>query len=182
MAFVAFLLADIEPSDPARLARAVLGYWMFHLIGALLFGPRWMLSAEGISMVMRLYARLAPLGRRGSRRAIGFWGWQIAQNTKLAFGPAVLCLLVLGSGSFDGVNETFWWLAQLGLNPLEFPGRSAVVWQTLGGLALSNLLLVVVFVATLWMGLKLGKITDIGLGQAFCLFAPTVFPLSFIHH
>ncbi|WP_412554760.1 hypothetical protein [Shimia sp. MIT1388] len=182
LAFVAFLLADIAPSDPARLARAVLGYWVFHLIGGLLFGPRWMTRAEGISMVMRLYARLAPFGRRGSRRAIGLWGWQIAQNPALAFGLALLCLLILGSGSFDGVNETFWWLAQLGLNPLEFPGRSAVVWQTLGGLALSNLLLVVVFVATLWLGLKLGKISSVGLGQAFCLFAPTVLPIALGYH
>lgn len=182
IAFVAFLLADIAPSDPARLARAVLGYWMFHLMGTVLFGPRWMMRAEGISMVMRLYARLAPLGLRGRRSAIGLWGWQIAQNPSLAFGPALLCLLILGSGSFDGVNETFWWLAQLGLNPLEFPGRSAVVWQTLRGLALSNLLLVVVFVATLWMGLKLGRRTGVGLGQAFCLFAPTVLPIALGYH
>lgn len=182
MAFVAFLLADIAPSDPARLARAVLSYWLFHLIGTLLFGSRWMRRAEGINMVMGLYERLAPLGRRGSRRAIGFWGWQIAQNPRLVFGPALLCLLVLGSGSFDGVNETFWWLAQLGLNPLEFPGRSAVVWQTLGGLALCNLLLVVVFVATLWLGLKLGQITSVGLRQTFCLFAPTVLPIALGYH
>lgn len=182
MAFVAFLLADVAPSDPARLARVVLAYWLFHLIGALLFGPRWMMRAEGISMVMRLYARLAPFGSRGSRRGIGFWGWQIAQKSEPAFGPAFMCLLVLGSGSFDGVNETFWWLTQLGLNPLEFPGRSAVVWQTLGGLALSNLILVVAFASTVWLGLKLGCITNVGLRQAFCMFAPTVLPIALGYH
>ncbi|WP_294225661.1 hypothetical protein [uncultured Shimia sp.] len=180
--FVAFLLADTAPSDPARLARVVTVYWGIHFLGMVLLGPRWQLRAEGIGMVMRLYAQLAPFGRVSKRNAAGLWGWQILHGQAVPFGMALLCLLVLGSGSFDGVNETFWWLAQLGLNPLEFPGRSAVVWQTLGGLVASNLLLVSVFAGTLWLGLKLGRITGVGLGCAFCLFAPTVLPIALGYH
>ncbi|WP_422053334.1 hypothetical protein [Shimia sp.] len=182
LGFVTFLLADIAPSDPARLARAVAAYWLLHLIGTLLFGHRWALRAEGIGMVMQLYARLAPFGRYSKSRAFGLWGWQIAQRRAVPPGLALLCLLVLGSGSFDGVNETFWWLAQIGLNPLEFPGRSAVIWQTLAGLILSNVLLVGVFAATLWMGLMLGRVTDVSLATAFCLFAPTVLPIALGYH
>ena len=182
IAFVAFLLADIAPSDPARLAQAVSVYWSIHLIGIVLFGRRWELRAEGISMVMHLYARLAPFGRVLRHNAVGLWGWQILRERVMPFGMALLCLLMLGSGSFDGVNETFWWLAHLGLNPLEFPGRSAVVWQTLGGLAISNLLLIVIFTGTLWLGLRIGRINKVGLGRTFCLFAPTVLPIALGYH
>jgi len=182
LGFVAFLLADIAPSDPARLARAVAVYWLLHLVGMLLFGHRWALRAEGIGLVMQLYARLAPFGRLSRHRAFGLWGWQIARQREVPLGLALLCLLVLGSGSFDGVNETFWWLAQLGLNPLEFPGRSAVMWQTLAGLIVSNLLLVGIFSATLWMGLRIGRVTHISLKNAFCLFAPTVLPIALGYH
>ena len=53
------------------------------------------------------------------------------------------CLILLGTGSFDGLNETFWWLDQLGLNPLEFPGRSAVDGtQTVLGLIAANIALI----------------------------------------
>ncbi|WP_299420447.1 hypothetical protein [uncultured Shimia sp.] len=182
LGFVAFLLADIAPSDPARLARAVAAYWLLHLIGNLLFGHRWALRAEGIGMVMQLYARLAPFGRSAQGRAFGFWGWQTVRRRVVSPGLALLCLLVLGSGSFDGVNETFWWLAQLGLNPLEFPGRSAVIWQTLVGLMASNVLLVAIFAATLWLGLRLGRVTHVSLATAFCLFAPTVLPIALGYH
>ncbi|WP_283424867.1 hypothetical protein [Shimia sagamensis] len=182
LAFVAFLLADTAPSDPARLARAVAIYWGIHFTGIVLFGPRWERRAEGIGMVMRLYAQLAPFGRVSQRNAAGLWGWQILHGRVMPFGMALLSLLVLASGSFDGVNETFWWLAQLGLNPLEFPGRSAVVWQTLGGVAVSNVLLVAVFTGTLWLGLRIGRIKEVGLGRAFCLFAPTVLPIALGYH
>ncbi len=181
LGFVAFLLADPAPADPARLARAVAVYWVLHLLGMVIFGRRWILRAEGITMVMRLYGSIALTGRRGGCYAVGFWGWQIPRGRTLPIGLATLCLLLLGSGSFDGVNETFWWLAQLGLNPLEFPGRSAVIRQTLVGLFLSNLALILVFAGTLWMGLRLSK-SSLKLKQAFCLFAPTILPIALGYH
>lgn len=180
--FAGFLLADIAPSDPARLARVVALYWAVHFLGMALCGRRWSLRAEGIGMLMQLYARLSPLGKRAKHTAIGLWGWQIAKGRQVPFGLAVMSLLLLGSGSFDGVNETFWWLAQLGINPLAFPGRSAVVWQTLTGLIVANLLLLAIFVAALWLGLKLSGVRKIGLADAFCIFAPSVLPITLGYH
>ena len=40
LAFTGFVLADIAPSDPGRLARIVGLYWLGMLGGALLFGRR----------------------------------------------------------------------------------------------------------------------------------------------
>ena len=42
-------------------------------------------------------------------------------------GIPIFILALLGTGSFDGFNETFVWLDLIGVNPLAFPGRSAVV-------------------------------------------------------
>ena len=57
----------------------------------------------------------------------------------------MFCLMILASGSFDGLQETFWWLGVLGINPLEFPGRSAVVGASALGLILANVALIAVF-------------------------------------
>lgn len=179
--FVAFLLADIAPSDPSRLAQVVAVYWTLNFVGLILFGARWRLRADGIAMLMRCYARLGIVGRSKGRVRAGFFGWQVLQGRPMPVGGALFTLLILGSGSFDGVNETFWWLAQLGLNPLEFPGRSAVIWQTLSGLVVANILLVGMFWATLWMGIKLAGVRMNTL-RAFCLFAPTVLPIALGYH
>ncbi len=49
---------------------------------------------------------------------------------------AAFLTLVLATLGFDGLHHTFWWLARIGVNPLEFPGRSAVtVPDTLGLIA-----------------------------------------------
>ena len=181
LAFAGFLMADPAPADPARLATVAGGYWLVTLIAGLLFGPRWMQRGEGLSMLMRTYGRMAMFRRRGGRLRFGHPGWQILRLRMPRGGLAVFMLVILGCGSFDGVNETFWWLAQLGLNPLEFPGRSAVVWQNVTGLLLANLLLVAVFAVTMWMGLRLSK-ASMELGTAFRLFAPTILPIALGYH
>ena len=181
LGFAAVLLADPAPADPTRLAGYVGGYWLFAYLGLLAFGPRWLLRAEGISMLMRNYSRMALIGRAGRRVALGVPGWQVLVRRTPPIGVAVFTLLMLGSGSFDGLNETFWWFGLIGINPLEFPGRSMVITQNLIGLVIANCALVAVFVAAVWMGLKLVD-GQIGLTRAFCLFAPTILPIALGYH
>ncbi|MGD9865819.1 MAG: hypothetical protein AB7S99_21680, partial [Pseudodonghicola sp.] len=61
LGFAAFLMADPAPADPARLASVTGGYWLASLIAAAAFGPRWLRRSEGISVLMRSYARLGLL-------------------------------------------------------------------------------------------------------------------------
>lgn len=178
---VGFVLADPAPTDPARLARVVAAYWGLTFLGLLIFGPRWRHRADGVSMMLSLYARVGLLARRAGRQTLGFNGWQILHGRPASFGGALLCLLILGSGIFDGLNETFWWLDQLGLNPLEFPGRSAVIWQTLTGLLITNVIVVFLFALALWIGVKIGR-SDMSLVRALCIFAPTVLPIALGYH
>ncbi|MDK3018718.1 hypothetical protein [Pseudodonghicola flavimaris] len=176
-----FLMADPAPADPARLAVVAGGYWLATLVAIGLFGPRWLLRGEGLSVLLRCYGRMSLLARRGGRLHLGLWGWQVLKTRAPQGGLALFMLAILGSGSFDGVNETFWWLQVLGINPLEFPGRSAVVWQNTLGLLAANALLVAVFALTLKLGLMLNR-SDLGLGQAVRVFAPTVLPIALGYH
>lgn len=181
LAFAGFLLADPAPSDPARLALTVGGYWALHLVGLALFGARWLLRAEALTLLMGAYARMGLLGRRGRRRALGLWGWQVPGGPRPALGLAVLMLLLLGSGSFDGLNETFWWLALIGNNPLEFPGRSAVVGVNLAGLSLANAALLAVFAGTLALGARLAGVR-MATGGLIRLYVPTLLPIALAYH
>lgn len=181
VAFSGFLLADIAPADPARLAVVIGLYWLIMLAGLCLFGPRWLLRAECVTILMRIYARMAMVGRARGRIAIGLPGWQLLARRPLPMGGAVFVLLLLAVGSFDGLNETFWWLGVLGLNPLEFPGRSAVVGPTLMGLGLSVLALVLVFAACTWAGLRMAR-ARAALGPAIRAFAPAVLPIALGYH
>jgi hypothetical protein len=181
VAFAGFLMADPAPADPARLALAAAGYFAAVMLGAFLFGPRFVLSAEGIALAMRAYGRMGIFGRHRGRVALGLWGWKIAGARAPGLSLAVLPLVLLACGSFDGLNETFWWLAQLGINPLEFPGRSAVIWQNLVGLSLMNLALPLAFALTIGGGLWLAG-RPVGWGQAFRLLAPSVLPIALGYH
>ncbi|GHF51372.1 hypothetical protein GCM10017056_23840 [Seohaeicola zhoushanensis] len=177
LGFGGFLLADPAPSDPARLARVVGLYWLAAFLGTLAFGPRFLLRAEAFSVFFRAYARLGLF----ARGRVGLTGWQILRMRAPSVGLAVFMVVLLGSGSFDGLNETFWWLAHIGMNPLEFPGRSAVVFQNLAGLYGANLMLVAAFALVVRLGIVLAG-GGIGWAEGFCRFAPTILPIALGYH
>ncbi len=177
LAFMGFLLADTTPADPRRLAWIVGGYWAVTLVGAQLFGPRWFLQVEFVTVLMRTYARLG-LWARGQ---LGLWGARVLRGPMVPLSGAIFVLCLLGSGSLDGLNETFWWLDLIGVNPLAFPGRSAVRDETLLGLLGFNLGLVLVFVMAVWAGRRLAQGTA-PLGAEVRRFAPAVLPIALGYH
>ena len=181
VAFCAFLLADPAPADPPRLAVILGGYWLVMLGGLALFGPVWLLRVEAMSVLMRLYGRMAMLGRYDGRLALGLPGWQLARGRRLQMGAGIFALLMLGGGSFDGLNETFWWFGQIGVNPLEFPGRSAVVGSTVSGLLAADALLITVFTIATWLGARLagGAVRPLAAMRAF---APAILPIALGYH
>lgn len=183
--FQAFLLADIAPSDPRRLASFVFGYWLFTLICIALFGrDDWLKRGECFSVMFRMLSLLRPIQWSGGIR-IGLPGWR-ALETRLDVSLASFCLVVLAAGSFDGLHETFWWLAQIGINPLEFPGRSAVIWTSTYGLVAAILVLFLIFSFSLWIGLKAVQMRDgldtVTFADAFCMFSVTLLPIALGYH
>ncbi|WP_432816626.1 hypothetical protein [Sulfitobacter sp. JB4-11] len=184
--FQGFVLADIAPNDPPRLAGFALGYWVFTLFGMWLFGAeRWGRQVECFTVLFSLIGSLRPVHLWPQSQA-GAPGWFSIRSAPLDTSRAVFCLIILASGSFDGLHETFWWLAKLGINPLEFPGRSAVVWPSTLGLIAANLALIGVFALSLWVGLKalavFGSTSEILFSQAFNTFAISILPIALGYH
>ena len=177
--FFAFLLADIAPDDPARLAYLIGGYWLLTFVALVVFGEAWLRQGEAASALFELFGDLSALRLKG-QGGIGAPGWRLLTRPA-SLSAGVFALVLLGAGSFDGVNETFWWLAQIGVNPLEFPGRSAIVAPTLVGLAASILTLIGVFALIVWLGLLLiGEGAEFG--RAFAMLALSLLPIAFGYH
>lgn len=175
IAFTAFLLADIAPDDPGRLATLVAAYWIVTMAGLLVSGPSWLDQAELGHAICATYAKLTPHARDG----IGGPGWQLLRP--LAPATGLFALTLLGAGSFDGLNETFWWLGLIDVNPLEFPGRSAVIRETLTGLIGTLLLLYIAFALCVWLGMRIGQSDAPFLTTAERL-ALAMLPIALVYH
>lgn len=146
-------LVHPAPDDPEKLATAVGAYWLAAFAGMLLFGQEtWTARGEPFSIFFRLIAGLSPLvfertadanGR--CNVALAFPGAALVARGPLSLSGIVLVLLTLSSVSFDGLSKTFWWLGLGGINPLEYPGRSAVMGRNTLGLIGAWLVLTAVF-------------------------------------
>ncbi len=179
LGFAAFLLADPAPQDPRRLALVAGAYWLVHFALALVFGARWLRWGEGLTLALTALARLGAFARRGRLRA-GLPGWQIARH-RFPPGLAPVCVLLLGAGSFDGLHETFVWLTLLGVNPFEYPGRTALAPLTLGGLLAVNSVLAAVLALCLAAGLRLAG-SGMSLREGLARFAPSLLPIALGYH
>ncbi len=175
LGIAAVLLAHPAPTDPETLATMTACYWALHFVGTLLCGPRWLRRAEGLGRLFAAYAALAPV----ARGRIGLPGWQLLCRPP-PLGAALFLVAMLGTGSFDGLNETFLWIAALGFNPLEFAGRSFTVLPNLAGLLAFVSGLALVFAMTTEAGLRLAGTT--GLLRAFRSLAPALVPIAFGYH
>ena len=64
-------------------------------------------------------------------------------------------LFALASGSFDGLSRTFFWFGLNGLNPLEYPGRTALIGTNSVGLIAACAALAAVFLLSVLAGERL---------------------------
>ena len=180
--FVSFSIADPVPMDPERLSMMALGYWGLTFAGMALFGEdRWRRSGEFFSVLFYLLSLVSPL-RLGAQAGLGFPGWAAVRSPGVSTGGALFCLVILGSGSFDGLNETFWWLNRIGVNPLDFQGRSSILWETVGGFVGTILLLIAVFYACVLTGGRLAGDGGPSVRLAFRRLALSTLPIALGFH
>ncbi len=190
LAFAWFELVDPAPDDPARLAAAIIVYSTVTLVGMLLFGERaWLAKAECFSVFFAFVARLSPLGvdklqaMRPERRrlSLAFPGASLSKLGALPIGGVLFVLLTLASVSFDGLSKTFWWLALGGINPLEFPGRTAVMERNSLGLVAMWGALAVAYCLAVALGCRLaGSRAD--LKAHLGAFVLSILPISIAYH
>ncbi len=189
LCFISFSLADTAPEAPERLAAIVTVYWFFTMSGVLLFGSKWLQHVECFTILLKRFAQIAPLAIYANGVRFGLPGWKLLRCKATSMSAAVFILVLLGCGSFDGLNETFLWLATIGVNPLDFPGRSAIVVETVVGLLIANAALVLVYACCIYVGLLIANRTgnlpvskEVTFKQAFCALAVAVVPIAFVYH
>ncbi len=182
--FAWFELVFPAPRDPAILALAVTGYSLLTVTGMVLFGHgTWTREAELFSCFFRMVSALAPLrisGEKARRRVtLALPGSGLPGMGELPAAGLVFVLCALATVSFDGLSRTFWWLDLGGFNPLEHPGRTALVaWNTFGLFAASAGLLAAFALCTLAGARWAGKPP----GAALRRFVVSIIPIAFGYH
>lgn len=187
--FFAFAWLELvypAPDDPERLAIAVAAYWLIAFAGMLAFGEQiWTHRAEPFSIFFRFVAGLSPFiveeERDGTKISLGWPGAALLKREALPASGVLFVLLTLSSVSFDGLSKTFWWLALGGINPLEYPGRSAVVDRNTLGLLFALAALAICY----WASVRLGW-TFAGMGRSLKpplgAFVYSIIPISIAFH
>ncbi|MEP1441474.1 MAG: hypothetical protein ABJK39_00525 [Hyphomicrobiales bacterium] len=182
VAFAIFMLASISPEDPEELAFFVLLYLVFTFIGMVLFGKdEWESRAECFTMIIRYFSSLSIIGIHDNKVKIGVPSWKLKTQQNKTTSAGLFVLTVFAISSFDGLNETFWWLDFLDINPLEFPGRSAIFWETTAGVLITPLILISLFCGCVYSGLAIVGETK-RFREAFFVLAIAIVPIAVGYH
>ena len=157
LGFAWFELIYPAPDDPSKLAVVAGGYWLFSFVLMLLFGyDGWSSRGEILSVLYSMLARFSLFDRGQTGRLSLCWpGAKLLDMAPLPLSGAAFLLLALSSVSFDGLMRTFFWFGLNGVNPLELPGRTAMIGIGSMGLVATFLLLALLFGASILVGLEL---------------------------
>jgi hypothetical protein len=183
--FVWFELIDLAPDDPYRLAIVVLAYWLVTFMAVLSFGyDTWSRHGEFLSVFLRFVSRFGIFERREavgtSLVALCLPGAKLWAAKPLPLSGVLFLLAVLASVSFDGFSRTFFWLGANGINPLEFPGRSAMQTINATGLVLMFAALTCAFLVSVAIGRSI--VGSVSLVHAAGLLVWSIVPIALAYH
>ena len=194
LGFVWFELIYTVPQNPEILANAVASYFLLNVVAMLLFGEAvWLRQAEAFSVFFRVVSWLSPLNGRpdeepdgadGSPRRplfVTLPGLGLLRVRLLPLSGVAFVLLMLSSVSFDGLAKTYWWLDRIGINPLDFPGRSAVALPNTLGLLGTFTALMVCYCAAVWLGRLLAG-RRARLADSLCGDVIAIIPIALGYH
>ncbi|SDG00463.1 hypothetical protein SAMN04488117_11024 [Celeribacter baekdonensis] len=146
-------LISLYATDPEALFVHVLWFLVLNGFGMILFGTaEWTRRAEPLHVLFALLAILSPFCTQGGKLRLVFPGARVLRDAPLSLSASAFVIFMLASGTFDGVSSTFKWLQLLGVNPLDFHGRSSVMWPNSLGLVGAFVLVALVFCSAIWLG------------------------------
>ena len=192
VAFAWYELIHPAPMDPAILANASMVYVGVTLIGMLLFGPdKWLSRGDAFSIYFRIVSWLSPFSRdrpstvNGDDKDSNLWvvlpGIKLLGVGTLPITGVGFVLLALATVSFDGLSRTFWWLSLIGVNPLEHPGRTALIGVNTLGLAATYATILTVFGSAIVLGCVLVKRPD-RIRYDIMRVVVSIVPIAFAYH
>ncbi len=185
--FAWFELIYPAPDDPGRLAWAVGIYWLFSFAMMLVFGfDAWCRRGEFLSVFFGMISRFGIVEKPRSDGpekglALGLPGAKLTVTPALRLSGTLFLLTALASVSFDGLSKTFFWFWMNGLNPLEYPGRTALT--TINGIGLlgSCVVLVAIFLLCVFIGERLAGSRQ-SLVAAAGTFVWSIVPIALAYH
>ncbi|WP_421696084.1 hypothetical protein [Aestuariivirga sp.] len=176
--FAWFQLVFPAPEDPGILASVIITYLLLSLVAVLAFGPRqWLGKADPFALFLAQLGAAAPLGRGGPRLP----GAGLLALPALPLSGMLFVLLTLSAITFDGFSNTFLWLSMIGVNPLDFPGRTAVMGANTLGLLLSFAVLASGFFGAVFLGWRWAARPS-SLGVLMGRLVYSLIPISIAYH
>jgi hypothetical protein len=146
-----FGFAWLELVQPDRTSLPVLRVWalvwfVVLVLGAIVFGQRWIGAADPFEAYARSVAQLSPWRRVGDGLRLvnplaGLAAWRPPP------GAVGVVAALLGSTAFDSFTNTSWWI-----QTVQSSDVSALVWGTGGLVAMILLVLATFSLAAAWMG------------------------------
>ncbi len=141
----------LELVQPDRTTLPVLRVWVLAwlvllVLGAIVFGQRWIGAADPFEAYARTIAQLSPWRRVGDDLRLvnplaGLNGWRPPP------GAAAVVAVLLGSTAYDSFANTSWWIATV-----QNSSVITTVWGTGGLLVMITIVLVSFSLAAAWMG------------------------------
>jgi hypothetical protein len=180
-----------SPQDPGLLANVTTAYLVLTIIGMLLFGRKiWLEHVEILSVYFRMVSWLAPVkwtvdelnGRPARGSASVNWPCaQLITLKPLTVSGTVFVLSALAAVSFDGFSHTFRWLGLVGANPLEYPGRTALIPFNTAGLIGACIALILAYGGAVALGYTRNQqvTNETGLGGKLAI---AMVPIAFAYH
>ena len=151
--FAWFQLVYPSPENPPVLAKVISAYIAITLVASAIFGTRaWMREGDPFAPFLRFFALCAPLRWTGGTVSAQLPGAGLLKEGTLPFAAAFFVTAGLSAISFDALAATFWWQGVLGENPLEYPGRTALMLRNSIGLVMAYLLLLALLTLAVWAG------------------------------
>ena len=181
--FAWFELVYPAPHDPERLAYAILGYAVITILGMLAYGEeRWLECGEAFSVFFRMVSWLSPFQLSAMRELeLGLPCRALLGVGRMHLSGAAFIVVALASVSFDGLSRTFWWIGLVGENPLEHPGRGALMSVNTLGLLATAVALGCAFVAAVRLGSVLAS-DGRNAGPVYGDYIVAIVPIAFGYH
>jgi hypothetical protein len=185
LGFSWFQLISPAPDDPQRLAFVVSIYGVLTLAATFVFGAEWFRVGDPFTVYFRLIGQAAPFQLTGGRPQLQWPGAGLGQGAPLPMWGILFVLLTLSAISFDGFQNSFFWVALGGANPLEFPGRTALQMHNMLGFLLSFAGLAVLMFGAVYAGALLSgtapRILEIA-GRVVMSLIPISIAFHFAHY
>jgi hypothetical protein len=170
-----FGFAWLELIEPGRTSLAVVRVWALVwlvslIIGAVIFGDRWIAAADPFEVYATTVAQISPWRRvqeqlRLTNPLAGLSSWDPP------VGSAAVVAALLGSTAYDSFTNSSWWI-----QTVQSSTVSPLLWGTGGLLTMIAIVAISFGLASMWMH-RFRRDPALGLGELPRLMAGSVVPI-----